>query len=241
MTAANLIVGRAAAYLVADCASYDEDGRVVALGRKVRVNDTIRMAISDQSWHMPGRAHRRLDRWLAEQGDQGEALAALPALLDKLMGMMAEDAPAAARHEPILQLYVATWSLARRRPECFVMTSSADGTLPTRVVPGRLHPCVEYVSPPVPGFSSGPKFDPYADGLRLVEAQRAVLGDDGFHVVGGGAHLATVDADGARLELLCTWPDCIGRRIDPQRSWDDRWWDRLWRRLRRGSRLTLAR
>lgn len=54
------------------------------------------------------------------------------------------------------------------------------------------------------------QLDPVADGLAIMEAQRAA-GEGAF--VGGFAQLTTVDADGVHSRVIHRWPDQIGRRV----------------------------
>lgn len=53
------------------------------------------------------------------------------------------------------------------------------------------------------------QLDPVADGLAIMEAQRA-KGSGAF--VGGFAQLTTIDADGVHSRVIHRWPDQIGRK-----------------------------
>ena len=68
-------------------------------------------------------------------------------------------------------------------------------------------------------------FDPFTHGVRLMEAQRRVVGamDNGAgkngvtgHGVGGFAQLTTLQRDGIiTTRILRRWPDEVGERIEP--------------------------
>lgn len=217
MTAAIIHVGRNAAYAIADRGSFDDEGRMIKDHRKLTVSDRLKIALAMQG-PISDVMHDNLRDWLDHQPDQATMLATLPDILDRLHGgMIAAQALSLSQKSfrPVLQLYVACWSEARQRAECYVMASAAGSYLPERVKPLELYPCVAYVSPEVPGWVADPNFCPHTDGLRLVEAQRHIPDDMGRYIVGGAAELATIDAKGVRITELVRWPDRLGRNIDP--------------------------
>lgn len=56
------------------------------------------------------------------------------------------------------------------------------------------------------------RLDPVADGLAIMEAQRAARFDDGV-TIGGFAQLTTIDADGVHSRIIHRWPDRVGRKV----------------------------
>ncbi len=59
------------------------------------------------------------------------------------------------------------------------------------------------------------RFDADRDGLRLMDCQRAIGPP---HVVGGFVQKTIVERDGVRSSIIHTWPDEVGRKINPEAS-----------------------
>ncbi|WP_305097486.1 hypothetical protein [Croceibacterium aestuarii] len=77
-------------------------------------------------------------------------------------------------------------------------------------------------------FCDPGQWEPESDGERLIDAQRRDRGPQfGHYSIGGAAVLTRLDKNGLATKVLKTWPDRIGRRIDPDRQpplkgWRDR-------------------
>lgn len=62
------------------------------------------------------------------------------------------------------------------------------------------------------------QWNPASQAAALIEAQRLDLfgiEPDTYHAIGGEAHLTRIDATGLSVSVVRSWPDKIGRRINP--------------------------
>jgi hypothetical protein len=214
MTAANLIVAGAEAYLLTDTATLREPTWAVSEFRsKVVASDRLRIAITRNGVQWPG-DNALVAAWLDEQPNEDAAIEALPELSRRLRS--AFEAIGYQSEQPMtFNLFVAVWSPARRRPEGYIVASHADGFAPG-VQPNHAYLAGQYICPKVdrrhyPPDEGGGDWDP----LRLLEAQRARLNPRGRYTVGGTAHLTVVSEAGVTATMLRHWPDEIGRRIEP--------------------------
>jgi hypothetical protein len=220
VTALNLWTDRVAAYFLTDTAAYDRTGVVAAFDTKVAVSSRHRIAIARNGAAVPGTS-AKITAWLEQQSSQYQAIAAVPGLIASLAVELREtrgDLPSDCYYVPPFSLYlVAAWSIEHGRPLCCVI-ANGQAALPPKMAPGMLHPIGSYLSPPVvgQGFPSSRR-----QAARFIQAQRLQPDEMGNFSIGGCAELTTVDADGARTELLHAWPDKINRPIRP------RWYERL--------------
>jgi hypothetical protein len=216
MTAANLIVAGAEAYLLTDTATLREPTWAVSEFRsKVVASDRLRLAITRNGVQWPG-DNALVAAWIDEQADEDAALEALPELTRRLRS--AFEAIGYQSEQPMtFNVFVAVWSPLRRRAEGYIVASHADG-FATGVQPDHAYLSGHYICPKVDRCHYPPKDGSEWDPLQLLEAQRARLNPRGRYTVGGTAHLTVVSEAGVSRTALREWPDEIGRRIEPFRS-----------------------
>ena len=214
MTAASLFVTPGAAFVLADQASFHDDGTVLAIGSKVSISNRLHLAMTSAGAGYHG-MRTELHTWLDGFDRQDDVLAGLPDLTSRLLASMIAGTTTAEREaNPIpafLQFYVALWSDARDQPEAYIV-GTAGGTFGSGYPVGRLAGVSQLVSPPVD--LGGDEFTPAKAG-QIVDAQRRTPDDRGIFRVGGGAELVEVRADGVTRRVVRKWPDRIGCKINP--------------------------
>jgi hypothetical protein len=213
MTAANLFIAGAEAYLLTDTATLREpDWAVSEFRSKVVAGESLRMAITRNGVQWPG-DNALVAAWLDEQPDEEAAIEALPELSRRLRS--AFEAIGYQSELPMtFNLFVAVWSPERLRPEGYIVASHADGFAPG-VQPDYAYLSGHYICPKVDRRFYPPQTGDW-DPLDLLEAQRARLNPRGRYTVGGTAHLTIVSEAGVSKTVLREWPDEIGRRIEPE-------------------------
>ncbi|KUR77245.1 hypothetical protein [Novosphingobium sp. Fuku2-ISO-50] len=218
MTALNLIVRPAGAYLLADRAGCTADGILQSIESKIVVSSRLRLAIAHTGVSTPDFMDCKR-AWLVRQVNQTEALSALPSLLRELVALndvalCEPGARQAIEGMPyVVTLAVAMWSTVFDRAGGCVLTSGR-GHLPDRVPEFQLWPTRQYIQPEVPAeLHPGAAWHLERDGVAFVEAQRRLPSPWGASHIGGGVDLAVVDAAGAYIQGLHTWPDRVGETI----------------------------
>jgi hypothetical protein len=234
MSALNGIVQREAVHLLTDGASYRSDGRIFDIGSKIQAFPAARVAIGWAGFNPMEAIRKGIRKHKARTAL--EILAALPSILRDttsdyervyawqrrfpVLTWLTGSEP----HPPCLSVLVALWDDG---PQLWAIHS--DNEIDARLepfVPVRLMRSLDLMpgtEPAVFGrevaFEDRSSFDPARDGLALLEHQRREPwakenGDQ--YLVGGFAELTTVSADGVHQRRLDTWPDKIGRKIEPQ-------------------------
>lgn len=215
------------AYLLTDTGVYGPDGRIAEFRRK-----PIEFSIGGQ----PCVAVATAGPSLAGEFLQPYGATLRPATIHEFLSAFpqvfrdVEQKLAARGVKRGFSAVLAIYAHERRRPVGYGM-SSVLNFFPQlyALQPIRKH-LTEYAGEPFPrgtDVCDPRQWNPDMDARALIEAQRADLyGEPGaqFYAVGGQAILTRVDAEGIRHQVLQTWPDRIGRKIDPARKvgWRDR-------------------
>ncbi|WP_300115214.1 hypothetical protein [Sphingobium sp.] len=115
---------------------------------------------------------------------------------------------------------VAIFDPLRPHPDLIMIADEAGGVLPgdyTPFMPIAVRYWTTGMVPAGPftykGKGTAIHFDPYRDGLAIMESQRADVWPDGKARIGGSVVLTTIGAAGVKSEILHTWPDEIGQPI----------------------------
>lgn len=220
MTALNGIVLPTGVHLLTDGATYDKEGRILAIRSKVYEYRRERIAIG---W--AGFCRMPMIAWglrLALVTDQASIVAALPKVARWIVMLNRWRDIGRTPQERGLRFMVALWSDREDEPQLWTMHS--DSLLlgpeykPFTMV--RLHRYFDVV--PGTEFSAigrqltdWRQFDPVRDGLALLEHQRREPWDDGRFCVGGAAYLTTVSRAGVKGTILREWPDKVGEFVRP--------------------------
>lgn len=233
MTALNLVVQprAGAAFLLTDTGVYGPDGRIAAFQRK-----TVEFSIGGRPSAViattgPSLAGVFLESYAStlRPATVHELLTAFPQVFREI-----EQKLAARGVKKGFSALLAIYDHERRRPVGYGM-SSCPNWLPNSAI-YSLQPVKKYLTDCArlpfdweTDVCDPRQWKPRSDGLVLLDAQRSDPfersdGNGGYHGVGGEAILTRVDADGVHHEVLKTWPDRIGRRIDPHRKagWRER-------------------
>lgn len=147
-------------------------------------------------------------------------------IIANLPEVLADVAKVAQPHWPTdaawpgMGLAVAIYDPMRPHPDLVMIADAAGDFLPSDYRPFTPIP-VRYwttgMRPAGPftykGRQTAVRFDPYADGVIMMEEQRADVWPDGKPRIGGSVVLTTVGAAGIRTEVLHTWPDKVGEPI----------------------------
>ena len=211
MSAANLISSNDAVHLLADGALYDRRGIIRSIGSKIHVRPDLRMAFGWAGW---GNHNVTVGRALAKVGDPEIALAMMPGLLRKACGSNRRQ----LGYDEPTRFLIACWG--KDGAQAWVVTSGghACGLEPFKLTRVRnwidMDPALvaETLGRDIKRCGDG--FDPWRDGLRLIEAQRKHPFEDGSYAVGGFAEIASVTSEGVKRRTLIEWPDAIGFPID---------------------------
>lgn len=219
MTAFNLWVCPAGAYLLSDQAFYHNDGTVLDIASKVSANDRLRVAVATSGTSYLGMTEE-ISKALDTFPTQAAALKGMPDVMRLLQASLdnhfaRDGAETNGLQDPFVQALVAVWSVEHDRPEGYVIASAA-GTMPPGYAPYSLRGVRCIVSPPTVGAphpGAGGAFDPRVDGRRLIKAQRALRDAGGMRRVGGAAELIRVCAHRIERSIIWRWQDQIGEVI----------------------------
>lgn len=214
MTAANAFARQDAAWLIADTAGYNHDGRIVAFGSKISSRADLRVAIA-HSGRCAIDAPEEKDGWLAAQTSQRAVLDGLPELLAMLSEHDAEAQANGAERiaGPIpagLRLLIAWWDADAQRGRAATMTNVDASRMPAYT----LRTLGTIFSPPIGADRwVAHTFDPEADARALADRQRAFRDDRGIIRVGGAFEAVRVHAGGIERREVTRWNDRLGRVI----------------------------
>ena len=215
MTASSAFCGPSAAYLISDAGTFDERGTVKEFRTKVVASDRLRIAFvmagrncivfdDDGGRFSPAEDAQKL---LDEAAGQREFLISLPGLMRDLYEV-AERAGGAT-----FQFTIGLWNAVDCQAETYVIGTPGH-TFPD-LQPFTLAGVKAIAMPPV-DRALWPAGKVTADDARtILEAQRGHRDEGGAVRVGGFGELTTIDTAGVRTELVRSWPDRIGRPIQP--------------------------
>lgn len=212
MTAIQLFMHDGDAYLVADGAGIDPEGRVIALGSKISVTSDMRMALAFSGYGGANEVQEAL-ALRVPHGTPQDRLNALPDVVAYLSGQAALANP--EMHQRGLTgvtIFAATY--LEDGPRCHIVTTEASHGIPTMQlveVEGRMIPPVDVAAV----LPFGGVTNPRLDAIALLNAQRRVTNEHfgGGSTVGGKCIMARVTFDGVEIIDLIEWPDKIGERI----------------------------
>jgi hypothetical protein len=225
MTAMNAFVRANGAYLIADAASYADDGRVMRLGEKVVSSARLRLVIG-RCGRLEEGCQREISTWLRSQPSQVSALQNVARLLRELVEHDAEAQTngASAIVGPIpegIRLTLAWWDLESNRPDAAIIANVPQlmgGAEPytLRRVGTLFMPALQ--PKPWPDHT----FDPETDGVKLARIQRNTPDERGIYQVGGRFLRYRVHVGGIDQTTICTWSDRLGRKINPRPTLTER-------------------
>jgi hypothetical protein len=214
MTALSVFARPDAAYVVADRASfYLSSGAIARIESKISKCNRLLVAIGNEGF-IPPSGHVRIRHLLDRCHSQEELLPGLTTLAKQFA---AEGVPAGDPYPADGNLLVALYSLERCRGEAWQIPITTESRCAS--VGFYVRPHVHSV--PWHDFGKGNRRRTIAQARELVDAQRRVAGELGFHFVGGGGELAIVSAGGVDDLLVRRWRgDRVGKPVRP--SWLDR-------------------
>jgi len=235
MTAMNLIVQprAGAAWLLTDTAAYQR-GRVSEFTRKVielRVGGRNAVAVAASGLIHP----MHFEPYAEELNAPGlpKLLSIFPEVFREIERHCIENGKVERCGHRRMAAVIAAYDHEARRPVGFGITNTPNFFPPThplyKLQPIKWH-LTEFAGEPFePGtdLADPRQWKPETDAEALIEAQRAdPFGepDRPYYAVGGEAILTRVNAEGIHHRIVKTWPDRIGRRIDPNRKagWRER-------------------
>lgn len=213
------------AFVLTDRATYDTDGVVRQIDRKIAVADSLPLAVATRgdmamgaifsSHILDGVRRFGIDLFLDEFGGWLESLGSNP------------DIRASTAGQKTVEVLLAGWSPARG---AFHLTVRTDGDDAFKLVtPGNMFFGVPLdVEPTAADFEMPLPGEPLmkwairtgADLMEFFRRQKGVLAYDhsapGFYGVGGGVDLTIITPVGAHTETLRVWPDdVVGEKIRP--------------------------
>lgn len=225
-----------AVHLVTDGAHYERDGTLGMIGSKVRQLPRARSVFALRGIG----AFEPFEEMFASCRSLDEVIDSIPSALAFFDFTVRTLVPDAGFPHLGLELVAAGWSDARQAwsvgvasplpaqcPQDHVGISHLPGYVqyePFVAAPLSCAPPVDIekaVGRSLPDPAAVNELDPAAAGLAIIEAQRMIPCDlnadgDGFqYLVGGFAELTTVASSGISQRILRTWPDRIGRRLEP--------------------------
>ena len=211
MSAINVLIQTDRVHLYTDAAIYQPDGQLSGIGPKVRMMPHINAAI----------AMRGSFLGLAPIAEE---LSAAPSF-DKLRGGIVDclkKCVVAYGHlldqcnfGPNFEVVIAGIS-ETGRPVAYLVASHDRHGEPWSIVDLdglSATPAPDVVHQRIYDIAAGrnaDQLDPVADGLAIMEAQRAA-GEGAF--VGGFAQLTTIDADGVHSRVIHRFPDRLGEKV----------------------------
>lgn len=226
MSAVLSVVTPNAAYLLTDGASYDENGVLLSVGRKVMLAKNVPLAVTARGHATVG------DFWkerLIKHADRYGVDMLLASLGDILAGLARnEDVRATMAGINQVEVIISAWSPTQGGVHRRFVT---DGPGAFRAqTPDQMFYGGPIDADPTPYISPLREGETIEDWLRrggvgMFEAFRQQHGRDrvtgemmDYHAIGGQLDLTTVCADFWRVETIHRWPeDVIGERIDPFR------------------------
>jgi hypothetical protein len=221
-----------AVHLITDAGQYDPaTGALVNVRSKVvRLPSGVAFAWRGAGGDWPETIALRL----AHYASFDAILIDISEIADRVFRTFADGASAEGNAMPAggweFEIYLAGFSRSSGRVGCAWLTSAAvpSGSSPeASAAPFAMREAPAFIMGPAPAQSLDAilgyrldadaidRLDPATDGLALIEAQRRTPSAGGYYVAGGRAELTTITAGGVARSVLATWPDVIGRPIEP--------------------------
>lgn len=226
MTAINIIVGTAKAFVMTDSTLYRPNGEIVGFGRKCFVSDDARLAVGS-------RGDSRLPSSIAEVcGDLYDGIDDLIGECGRsLRGLYERTIEEHGAIDAAAQMFFVGWSRRMGRPVAVsLMFDGADWSFDDRSEEGVVGPLPDATEMSrlqmlraAPGSDyDAETFEPIAHGIPLIEAQRRMKvkissspTSPASFVIGGEVLLTTVAEAGIAQEVIHSWPDEPGLPIEP--------------------------
>lgn len=225
MTIVTAFMQRDRAYILTDMAMTNEDdGRLSMIDSKFVVGSSFPWGIAVSGNLNPHALVRQLER-LNPRNPRS-----LVRSMTTALEQMTEDAIREGNRRPSCALWAAMWSARSKRPVIACMDNNGDQFAP--LVPPFTFVEPEWIMSGVgtPETMMGrpvnlcdpASFDPAADGIALIQAQRIAnvwqTAAGPCYRIGGGAQLLTASRQGVAIETIHTWPDKVGFPINPSFS-----------------------
>lgn len=238
MTAINIIHQTDRIHIMSDAVWYAPDGVVKRLAPKVHLLPHVVSVIASRGGgsQLANMFVEFICKGETPVSDFDELVVVGGMAVEKIHSMMASNG-LFFDDSPDMDLIFCGWSPQKRAFESYVIpTAHRDGFDEAGVKPFVPNRLPEIAIVPVPGAAeftaagwtepeSADSFDPMTHGVRLMEAQRLVVGpmDNGAgkngvmgHGVGGFLQLTTITRDEIASRVIHRWPDKIGERIKPE-------------------------
>ncbi|TAZ76556.1 hypothetical protein [Rhizobium ruizarguesonis] len=210
--------------MLTDGATIDEDGILQMVGTKVAVSRSLPLAVSCRGSYAICSVLLDAVATVSEMGTFDQTIATVEAMILQNRGMLekeglefelmiagiSETVGACHFHmaSKALEGFYDAWAMKLLDYACMIFGGVWD-----RISSG--------VSDEMLIAAGEDGFRQY--GVQIVDAMRAAEGNEpgaarpGCVVIGGRLDLTVITRDGATIERLHTWPDVIGKRIDPLR------------------------
>lgn len=221
------VAGASSLALVTDAASYDREGIIVSIGRKVHVGKVAPIAMTTRGRNLVGQKHQRR---LCEAADEYGVDFALEAFEDALPEMMSEP-----QHHGMDYMHWHILAFSETRGLIRFSAHNMPHGFGDGEEPGQLNEVsgtygagnkVDAAALTMAGLSAMRPGEDRADymireGASIMEAMRRkkstpiMPGDVPGYVIGGHCDLTVVSEQGASIKTVRTWPDRIGSVIDP--------------------------
>ena len=212
MTAVNVFATSQAGYLSADAAVWNADGTLREIASKIIVVPAAKTAVGARGIFSQG----FLRFALSSQQTVESVIDAAEKFAKRNKDRVAADRSWSG-WEGGIEIYGVSWHGGEA--VSWVISDTYPETM--KVIGLRYSPDVDLSAAVGRDIASSAAFaalDPKTGFLDLMVVQRRLLIETtvgGMHCVGGRCDLATVTADGVKVETLKVWPDRIGRRITP--------------------------
>lgn len=222
MTAINMIVHPKAVYILTDGAGYKPDGEILTIQQKVIALSPLNTVLAARG--VVALLHAYAEHISSSFSSFDDLLAGVISNV-RAMGEHLRTGLSAEVIDAPFDLMIAGWSESRDRGEVYGLFNHETYGLPAwSLVPieeGCLTPGDQGFTDRLREAGIDPRseaFDPAADGLRILEEQRAMPwpalgGGEPIYGVGGFGQLTTLERDRITTRILKRWPDAIGEKI----------------------------
>ena len=227
MSLANIVIQGTAGHLMSDSGWFNRDGTIARLMPKVLTFPEYRLAITGRGQHdiLAGML-QEIRHFAARHGSATgrDVIGSFSELY--AAACMVQGVPSRGR-ENACDVQLVWYDAERQRATGGLIANIVDdhpGLSPFMLQPvlcsftGDIDPDSPLGAPA--DVTNPAAFDVRCDGRKVAARQRArpwaLPGYPEAYYVAGAVHLATVSADGVRVEVLCEWPDKVGERINPE-------------------------